>query len=274
MPVFENIAFEGIEGIRVGRTNRALNTTCIVYRLGQTIIDTGPSNQWPYVKKFVDEREVDRVMITHHHEDHSGNGAQLKSNIDAPILMPPSGLDRMKSGFNISYAQARTWGKSKAFEAEAVPEDVAIHDGITLRSIHAPGHSHDMTCYLEPNRGWLFCGDVYIASRTKYFRFDENIHQQIDSLERCLQLDFETLLCSHRGPLADGKRRVKEKMDFLNDLRAQVLDLHHQGLPPSQISKKILGPEDKMRWMSLGKFKKFHIIQSCLDDTTQDTVKR
>lgn len=274
MPVFQNITFEGIEGIRVGKTNRALNTTCIVYRLGNTIIDTGPSNQWPYVKKFVDEREVDRVMITHHHEDHSGNGARLKESLDAPVFLPPSGLAMMKKGFNLSYAQKRTWGLATPFEAEAVPDDIPIHDGITLQSVHAPGHSHDMTCYLEANRGWLFCGDVYIASRTKYFRFDENIHQQISSLKRCLELDFETLICSHRGPLTDGRRRIREKLDYLSNFREQVLDFHEQGVSVKEITTRMLGNEDKMRWISLGKFMKRHIVRSCLEDNVETTAKR
>ena len=75
----------------MGRTNRALNTTCIVYRLGDTIIDTGPSNQWAHVKKFIEERDVDQVMITHHHEDHSGNGSRIQQEMARPIYMPPSG---------------------------------------------------------------------------------------------------------------------------------------------------------------------------------------
>ena len=274
MPVFENIAFHGIEGIRVGRTNRRLNTTCIVYRIGNTIIDTGPSNQWPYVKRFVQEREVDRVMITHHHEDHSGNGANLQKSIDAPVFMPPTGTEVMKKGFRISFTQKQTWGKSRPFIAEAVPEDVPIIDGIVLHSIHTPGHSHDMTSYLEPNRGWLFCGDVYLASHARYFRFDENIHQQIASLEHCLTLDFETLLCSHRGPLNEGKRRLREKLDFLANLNGQVQELHKQGLSNKEITTKILGPEDSMRLWSFGKFKKQHIINSCLQDTVDHTAKR
>ena len=136
MPVFENIAFQGIEGIRVGRTNRALNTTCIVYRLGNTIIDTGPSNQWKYVRKFVEERDVDRIMITHHYEDHSGNGARLQKSLDAPVLMPPSGIDVMKRGFTLSLTQEWAWGKSRATEVlrsggiVRSPSAAASHTGI------------------------------------------------------------------------------------------------------------------------------------------------
>ena len=267
MPVFENIGFEGIEGIRVGKSTRALNTTCIVYRLGDTIIDTGPANQWTYVKKFIEERDVARVMITHHHEDHSGNGAKIQKEIAPPIFMPKSGIDIVRSGFNISYMQNRAWGKFTSFEPEEIPDEMHLKDGIILQSIHAPGHSHDMTCYLEPNRGWLFSGDVYIAGNTKYFRFDENIHQQIDSLERLLEQDFETLVCSHRGPLTDGKIHLQKKLAYLSELRDTILEMHKKGMSITQITREKLGREDMMTWASLFLFAKRFIVRSCIQDS-------
>lgn len=266
MPVFENIGFEGVEGVRVGKTNRALNTTCIVYRLGSTIIDTGPSNQWEYVKKFIGERAVDRVLITHHHEDHSGNGSRIQAEQAPPIYMPASGIDTVRKGFTISYAQKRTWGEAGPFEAEAIPDEMPLGDGIVVRAIHAPGHSHDMTCYLEPNRGWLFSGDVYIASKTKYFRFDENIHQQIDSLERLLSLEFDTLMCSHRGPLAEGRRHLQNKLDYLTEFRNRALAMHAEGVSIRGITRAMLGREDLMSWMTMFLFSKRALVRSCVED--------
>lgn len=270
MPIFENIGFEGIEGIRVGRWNRALNTTCIVYRLGDTIIDTGPANQWEYVKKFIQERDVERVMITHHHEDHSGNGARIQKEIESPIFVPESGRQMMREGFGVSFMQKRTWGKFGPFEAEAIPDEMVLQDGIVLRSIHTPGHSHDMTCFLEPNRGWLFSGDVYIASNTKYFRFDENIHEQIDSLERLLAMDFETLVCSHRGPLPDGKAHLQKKLDYLTEFRSRVLEMRTKGMSITAITRTMLGREDLMSWMSFFLFAKRFIVRSCIEDGKVD----
>ncbi len=266
MPVFEDIDFEGIEGIRVGRTNRALNTTCIVYRLGDTIIDTGPSNQWAHVKKFIEERDVGQVMITHHHEDHSGNGSRIQQEMARPIYMPPSGVDKVRKGFHTSLTQKRTWGSFRAFEAEGIPEEMPLKDGILLKAVHAPGHSHDMTCFLEPNRGWLFSGDVYIASRTKYFRYDENIHDQIASLERLLQFDFETLLCSHRGPLPGGKDHLRRKLDFLSNFRGEVLEKHGTGMSITEITRSMLGREDLMTWVSMFVFAKRFLVRSCIED--------
>ena len=41
---------EGIEALRVGRFDLGLSSSCIVYRLGDTVVDTGPPNQWSAVR--------------------------------------------------------------------------------------------------------------------------------------------------------------------------------------------------------------------------------
>ena len=274
MAVFERIDYEGVEGVRVGKTNKALNTTCIVYRLGKTIIDTGPPNQWPDVKRFLEERETDKIIITHHHEDHSGNGGRAAAATNAPVLVPPSGLDDIRNGFKITFMQKRTWGKPGPYEAQAVPDDVPVADGIVLKTLHAPGHSHDMTCYLEPNRGWLFSGDVYIARNTKYFRYDENVHQQIGSLAFLLEQPFDTLLCSHRGVLHDGKDHLRSKWNYLVELRDRALELQSKGLSSKAVTKVMLGKEDAMAYMTFGLFSKGNLITSCLSHAHRDEAEK
>jgi glyoxylase-like metal-dependent hydrolase (beta-lactamase superfamily II) len=264
MPVFERIDYEAVDGIRVGRTNRALNSTCIVYRLGNTVIDTGPPNQWPYVKTFLNEKQVSSILITHHHEDHSGNGGRAGELTRAPVLVPPSGLAKIQKGFRVSFMQKRTWGQPEAFEAQAVPDDIPLHDGILLKTLHTPGHSHDMSCYWEPNRGWLFCGDVYIARNTKYLRFDENVHQQIASLAHLLEQDFDTLFCAHRGVLDGAKDHLRSKWHHLTNIRDEARALRAQGKTSKEVRLKMLGKENLMSFVTRGIFSKQNFIDSCL----------
>jgi len=274
MAVFERIDHDGVDGIRVGRNNRALNSTCIVYRLGNTVIDTGPPNQWAFVKKFLSEKDVSSILITHHHEDHSGNGGRAGRLTQAPVLVPRSGLKRIQDGFRVSFAQKRMWGKPEAYEAEAVPDDIPLHDGIVLKTLHAPGHSHDMSCYWEPNRGWLFCGDVYIARNTKYFRYDENVHQQIASLAYLLEQDFDTLFCSHRGVLDGAKDHLRSKWEHLTGIRDEARDLFGQGKSSKEITENILGKENLMAFITRGAFSGQNLIESCLSKEHEIAAKR
>ncbi len=42
----KRIQHDGVEGLKIGLIGSQLSTNCIPYRLGATVIDTGPPNQW------------------------------------------------------------------------------------------------------------------------------------------------------------------------------------------------------------------------------------
>ncbi len=264
----ERFHHQDVEGIRVGRVSSQINTTCILYRLGATVIDTGPPNQWHAVRRFLTEREVERVIVTHHHEDHSGNLAKVHHALGSTILSPPASVAAITDGFALRPYQHFLWGKPATVRPAPMPEELVLGEGLSLRSVAAPGHSDDMTCYLEPDRGFLFTGDLYIASKTRYLRQDEDLGQQIDSLRRILTLDFETVFCSHRGVISTGKAALAKKLDFLESLCDRVRHLRSEGRGVREITRRLLGREDLMTLLTGLHFSKRNLIAACfrLDD--------
>jgi glyoxylase-like metal-dependent hydrolase (beta-lactamase superfamily II) len=265
MAVVERLEHREVEGVRVGRFTSKINTTCIVYRWGETVIDVGPPNQWRWVREFVEERQARRVLVTHHHEDHSGNLAAVGRATGAELLGAPEALEPLASGFRLQAYRRLIWGRPGRVEAAPLPESVPAGEG-SLTPVSTPGHSPDMTCYLEPERGWLFTGDLYIASKPRYLRADENISEQIRSLKKILALDFELLFCSHRGVVEEGRAALQAKVDYLVDLRERARRLHDQGLGSREITRRLLGREDFMSWITALHFCKRNLIRSCLED--------
>jgi glyoxylase-like metal-dependent hydrolase (beta-lactamase superfamily II) len=253
-----------VEGLRVGRFPIRANTTCILYRLGSTVIDTGPPNQWRAVRTFLAERAVRQVVVTHHHEDHSGNLAPIRRRFQAPVYSPRLGLGELVSGFPLRAYQRLFWGRPEPVEAQALPEQVPLGDGRALAVIPAPGHSADMTCFLDRERGWLFGGDLYIAGRTRLLRQDEDLRSEIASLRRVLAYEFDTLFCAHRGVLPAGKAALRRKLDFLESLCQRVADLHRQGSSPREITRRLLGREGLMTLVTGFHFSKRNLIAGCL----------
>ena len=123
---------DGIEGLRVGLVPGQVNTTCIVYRLGSTVIDTGPPNQWRKVRRILEE-------------------------------------------------------------------------------------------------------------------------------------DFGTIFCSHRGVVPSGKEALRRKLDFLESLRERVLHFHGEGLSVREITRRVLGREGMMPWMTGFHFSKKNLVEACLE---------
>ncbi len=255
---------EGVEGLRTGRFNFGISSSCIVYRLGTTVIDTGPANQWPLVHRFLQDRNVERVLVTHHHEDHSGNGARLQREMHATVFFPPSGVRLAADGFPLHPYQRVIWGAPPRFTPESMPSEVNLGNGSRLQAVPAPGHSLDMTCYLEPERGWLFTGDLYIASKPRFLRADENVDDQIESLRRVLELEFETVFCAHRGVVADGRRAIEAKLDYMIALRDEVRHLHGEGRSLGEITRTLLGREGFLSFITFYHFSKRNLVRGCL----------
>ena len=142
--------------------------------------------------------------------------------------------------------------------------EIETSDGGSLEPILLPGHSPDMTCLLDRSRGVLFGADLYIGSRLRYLRRDENLNGIISGLERILTFDFDTLLCSHRGIVRPAREKLRAKLDYLRDLRSEALELEHQGTPLASIVTRLLGHEDMVSRFSLGHFSKRNLISACL----------
>ena len=260
----KRFVYEDLEGLQVGLFPGRINTTCILYRFENTLIDTGPPNQWREVQKFIVEKDVKQICITHHHEDHCGNSAQIKTTTNAKLYAHEDGCKLLHRGWYMEPYRHLIWGRPRKVKAQIAPPTIELSKSSYLKSIETPGHSDDSICYLEPNRGWLFTGDIYITSRPHSLREDENPHDQINSLKFLLDQDFKTLFCAHRGIIKNGKQAIKNKHDYLIELRDEVFHLHTLGLTEKEIRYKLLGRENLVSLLTLFNFCKQNFIRNFL----------
>ena len=261
----ERLRHGDVEGLRVGRLGGKVMTTCIVWRIGDTLIDTGPRNQWRAVRRFVAERPARRAIVTHHHEDHAGNLALLAANGVEEVLAPALSLRPLAKGFPLPCYRRFIWGRPGRVRATPLPESVGLADGSALEPVLLPGHSTDMTCILDRRRRVLFGADLYVGRRQRYLRSDEVLSGILESLRRALDLDFDTLLCSHAGVLENGKERLRLRLEYLEELCAKAAALAAEGVEVAEISRRLLGPEDHIGLMSRLEFSKRNLVAGCLE---------
>ncbi len=265
MAEHERLRHGDVEGLRVGRFGGKLNTTCILWRIGDTLVDTGPPTEWRPVRRFVAEHPLARVVVTHHHEDHAGNLARLAKAGEAQILAPSESLVPLADGFPLQLYRRLIWGRPRRVRAVPLPPSVDLADGGSLEPVLLPGHSPDMTCFLERRRRVLFSADLYIARRQRYLRADESLVGILASLRRALELDFDTLLCSHRGVVEEGRHRLRQKLEYLEELCERAAGLADGGLEVGEISRRLLGPEDRVSRLSRLHYSKRNLIHGCLE---------
>ncbi|PEN13047.1 MBL fold metallo-hydrolase [Longibacter salinarum] len=265
-----------VEAFRTGRYPVGISTHAYCYHVGRTLIDTGPPNQWRRVRSFVQEmadtRGVDRVVVTHHHEDHAGNAGRIAEMLDVPVFAPEASLDLLRDGFDMEMYRRIVWGSPGPIEAQPVPEHLSIGDGLILHAIPTPGHADDMVCYRVEGKGWLFSADLYITQRPEYLRYDEHVGALLRSIHRVLQYDITTVFCSHRGIVDEGAHALREKARYLEALCGVARRRYRQDKRPvNDIREEMLGKDGLLRWISGGDFSKDNLISSCIRD--QDRIE-
>ena len=68
------------------------------YAIDGVMIDTGIYSKHRRVLKFANEQSIRHAIITHHHEDHTGNASSLV-NAGFSVLASPASAQRISRGF-------------------------------------------------------------------------------------------------------------------------------------------------------------------------------
>jgi glyoxylase-like metal-dependent hydrolase (beta-lactamase superfamily II) len=229
--------FKGIKGYKLGWSflGQPLMTV-FCYTFGDVMVDTGQSHMQEKVLEIARDNHIKRIFLTHHHEDHSGNAAALKQALDAKVFGHPLTREKMKTRFPILPYQKYVWGKTRPLKVNLLPEKIETGSG-DMTCIHTPGHSKDHTVFFLEKKGVLFSGDLYLADKIKFFRSDEDMGAQIESLQKVLKLDFDILLCSHYPKPEQGRKRMENKLGFLQDLYGSIIIQREKGYSERQIFK-------------------------------------
>ncbi|MCP4106786.1 MAG: MBL fold metallo-hydrolase [Desulfobacteraceae bacterium] len=265
MNIVKKHNFKGLEAVELGYSpiGRPF-VTVLFYIADGVMIDTGQTNMRKYVAEFIKQKDLKYVLLTHHHEDHTGNAAMIRKMHDTDVLGHPLMIRKMQTGYNIMPYQHLLFGKAKKVSVLPYPP-VIESDNICFRPVHTPGHSKDHTVYLVEEKGWLFSGDLYVGEKIKYFRADENIADQIRSLKKILKYDFKSLYCAHRPCPENGKIHIQRKLNYLEEFCGNVRMLSEKGYSETAIAKKLGNRSDRnVRLFTMGNVSFGHMVRSAV----------
>ena len=236
-----------------------------MYVVDTVVIDTAQRNMRAEVIGVLkDHAAIEWILLTHYHEDHSGNASQIHALFSAEVLGHALTAEKMNGELKILPYQHLVWGKAEQVKVAPLPD--CIDTGrYRFIPVHTPGHSKDHTVYLETRNGWLFSGDLYLGDHIKYFRSDEKFSDQVNSLKTVLALDFNALFCGHHPIPEDGKSRLAAKLAFLEDFYGKVTDLRLKGLSESEIIARLDLKQDRLvKWVTLGNACFANMVRSVL----------
>ncbi len=257
--------FAEVEMIRLGYSPIGSPLmSVLMYVVDGLLIDSGQHHMARVVLGLLQAKRLNRIILTHHHEDHSGNAALISQRHKIPVMGHPLAAAKLKGGFSILPYQYLVWGKAPAVDVKPL-KGVVETDRFAFTPIDTPGHSKDHTVFLEKHRGWLFSGDLYLGQRIKYYRSDERISDQIASLKKVLALEFDILFCAHNPSLSNGKSAVRKKLQFLEDLYGQIKMLAAKGLTEKAIIKRLDPAKDRaVKWITMSNVSFANMVRSAM----------
>jgi glyoxylase-like metal-dependent hydrolase (beta-lactamase superfamily II) len=238
-----------------------------------TLVDTGPSN--PRAAGALDEElaghgyrveDIELVLITHHHLDHSGLAGAIRARSGARIAAHRTAAEwgrdysrrvAAERGFTEKLLAAHGVPAERIAETAPFfeyierdsadyPTDVVLADGDkiaaggrSLRVVHRPGHSTSDTLYVDENSDEAFVGDHLLAEITTGAEImpvelpgkerRRSLLEYLGNLRKTEAMRLSRCYPGHGPTIADHRALIAERIAFHSERLERVAELVRDG---------------------------------------------
>jgi ribonuclease/clavin/mitogillin len=268
MIIIQEFEHEDIHCVKATVSFLKSNLNVYLYFVDGLLIDTGPMRVKKNLIPIFQSLPISQIVLTHHHEDHTGMSSWIENHVKKPIFIHKTGISDCQQPSSIPFYRKVFWGKSAPFQPEPIPQFIET-ERYKFEVIHTPGHAHDHIVLFNKEKGCLFGGDLFVVPRPKSVFSFESVPELMNSIRKVLDYDFSTLYCSHAGIIINGKEHLTSKLQYLEDIQGQVKKLHQDGMNAKAIRKQLFPKVHWLQFLSGFENSSAHLVNSMLNNSSK-----
>jgi glyoxylase-like metal-dependent hydrolase (beta-lactamase superfamily II) len=119
-------------------------------------------------------------------------------------------------------------------------------------------------CLYEPDRGWLFTGDLFVGGHDRALRAGYDIWKIIASLKIIAALPATRLYPGSARVREQPAEALSAKITYLEETGERILDLYQQGWSAKEIVPEVCGGPMLIELITMGHFSRRHLVLSYL----------
>lgn len=185
----------------------ALQTNCYVLSNNgkALVIDPGgdPAPVLDYLK--TNGLELDRILVTHIHFDHTGGCRALSDATGATVYASPDDASLLNG--EIGKGGMMGFPVNEPFEYKEITEGEETFIGLTCKILATPGHSQGSLTFYFPEAEIAFVGDLIFKNSVGRTDFPGGDSEQLMNsvVQKIFPLPGNTSLLSGHGPMTTNE---------------------------------------------------------------------